>query len=225
MLVEYWMNKNPITLNVDDSMKKAMDLLMENKIHMLPVMENGHLAGTVTDHDLKRAKAAIASTMDTYDFSEIYEEIKVLSFMSLDLVTIPWNFSIEETAEILIEKKINGAPVVDSDGNLEGVITNTDIFNALISLTGLKKRGIQFGILVEDTLGTIKEITELIGKYGGKIASILTSYEKAPKGYRTVYLRMYDINRAKLPDLREALTEKARLLYMLDLREGTRKIF
>jgi acetoin utilization protein AcuB len=57
------------------------------------------------------------------------------------------------------------------------------------------------------------------------MASILTSYEKAPEGYRNVYIRMYGINRLKLEELKAALKEKATLLYMVDHRNNNREIY
>ncbi len=56
----------------------------------------------------------------------------------------------EETAEVLLSNRISGCPVVDKDGNIKGVITKNDLFKAVISLSGLAKRGVQFGFLLED---------------------------------------------------------------------------
>jgi acetoin utilization protein AcuB len=225
MLVKYWMSKDVITVQVDDSMQKAMDLMDKNDIHMLPVMDNTDLVGIVTDRDLKRAKAAIGTSMNTYDFQKLQSEIKVESFMSSDLITVQRDVSIEETAEKLIMNKISGVPVVGDDGILEGVITKTDLFKVLISLTGLKKRGIQFALIVKDMPGSIREITEIIRKYGGRMACILTSYERVPKGFRRIYIRMYSIDRFKLRRLEEELREKAKLLYMVDHKEVVREIY
>lgn len=55
MLVKDWMNKNVITLDVTDTMQHAINIVMENKISLMPVMEDGKLVGIVTDRDLKRA--------------------------------------------------------------------------------------------------------------------------------------------------------------------------
>ena len=225
MLVRYWMNTNPVSVHADDAMKSAMDLLNTHKFHMLPVLDDNRLVGVVTGQDLKRAKTAIASTMDCYDYSEIYLEIKVRSFMSMELVSVSWDLSIEEAAEVLLGSGISGAPVVDDAGNLVGVITKTDLFKALISLTGLKKRGVQFGMIVEDKLGATRELIKTISQYGGKIACVLTSYERAPQGYRRVYLRMYGVDRLKLSEIKKILGSRARLLYMLDHREGHREIY
>jgi acetoin utilization protein AcuB len=58
---------------------------------------------------------------------------------------------------VLLKNKIIGVPVVDHDGRLIGVITQADIFRALIALTGVRKRGIQFSFRIEDRTGSIKD--------------------------------------------------------------------
>ncbi len=55
MLVKYWMRKDVATIDVDDSMQDAMNLMKEHAVAMLPVMRNNQLVGVVTDRDLKRA--------------------------------------------------------------------------------------------------------------------------------------------------------------------------
>ena len=225
MLVKYWMSKDVITIQSDDVMTKALALMGEHDIHMLPVMKGAELMGVVTDLDLKRAESAIASTMKSYDIQKYRDQIQVNTFMSKDLITVPKNFSIEEASETLLENNISGVPVVDDEGMIEGVITKSDIFKALISLTGLKKRGIQFAMIVKDIPGSIKEVTEIIRQYGGRMACVLTSYERVPKGFRRIYIRMYGIDRFKIRRLEQDLREKAKLLYMIDHREVLREIY
>ena len=64
-----------------------------------------------------------------------------------------------------------------------------------------------------------------IRKRGGRMTSILTSYDGVEPGYRKVYIRIYDVNRTELALLQNDLTEKAQLLYMVDHRENRRVIF
>jgi len=92
-------------------------------------------------------------------------------------------------------------------------------------LTGLKSSGIMFAFQLEDRPGSIKEVADIIREYGGSIASILSSYDRVKKGYRKAYIRMYGIDRLKLPQLKEELKEKTTLLYMVDLRENKREIY
>ena len=145
--------------------------------------------------------------------------------MTKDPITVPFDYTIEETAEILLENKISGVPVVDQEGKMVGTITQTDLFRALISLTGLSQRGIQFAFLLEDRPGSIKEVTDIIRNYGGRMASILSSYDRIEKGYRKAYIRMYGIDRSRLPELKKDLQGKAVLEYMVDLRDNKREIY
>jgi acetoin utilization protein AcuB len=68
-------------------------------------------------------------------------------------------------------------------------------------------------------------LTDIIRGYGGRLLSILTSYDRVPKGYRTLYVRAFGLDRKKLPELKSKLTEGAKLLYMIDHRENRREIY
>ena len=225
MLVNHWMSKQVITVDANDSMNKAIHLLKEHNIKMLPVMEKGRLVGIVTDRDLKRASASDATTLEIHELLYLISKIKIKEIMTKKPITVPEDYTVEETAEVLLKHNISGVPVVDQHHNVVGTITQNDIFRILISLTGAEKKGIQFGIEVEDRPGSIREVTDIIREYGGRMASILTSYDMAPEGFRQVYIRMYGIDRFKLNRLKEKLGEKARLLYMVDRREVHRETF
>jgi acetoin utilization protein AcuB len=225
MLVKNWMSKNVITVNIKDSMQDAIKLLKENDIKMLPVMKKGKLVGIITDRDLKRASASDATTLDVHELLFLLSKIKIKDIMTKDPIMIPDDFTVEETAEILLKNKISGAPVINNEGQVVGTITQTDLFKVLISLTGVGTKGIQFAFLLEDEPGSIKVIADEIRKYGGRMVSILTSYQSAPQGYRRVYIRMYDIERAEIEKLKEEQRQKGTLLYVVDHKKNKREIY
>jgi len=225
MLVKNWMSKTVVTIEEDDSMQHAMSLMKEHKIRMLPVVAKGKLVGVVSDTDLKRASASDATTLDMHELLYLISKIRVQDIMTKTPITVPQNFTVEETAELLMRKKISGCPVLDDDGLVVGVITRDDLFKVLIMLSGLGKKGIQLAFQVEDRSGSIKNITDVIRKYDGRIASILSSYEYAAPGHRIVYIRTYDIDRAVLPKLVEELKQVAMLIYIVDHRDNKREIF
>jgi len=224
MLVMNWMSKTVVTVDVNDSMENAMKLLKDHDINMLPVMEKGKLVGVVTDRDVKRSSASDATTLEIHELLYLVSKIKVKDIMTKDPVTVPSDYTIEETAQVLLENNISGVPVVDKK-RVVGTITQTDIFRALISLTGVGKRGIQLAFQVEDRPGSIREVADIIRKHGGRIVSILSSYEHVPEGYRKVYIRDYGIERKELKQLKNELKEKATLLYMVDHRENKREVY
>jgi len=225
MLVKNWMSKNVITVDINDSMEDAMKHLKEHDIRMLPVMKKGKLVGIVTDRDLKKASASDATTLEIHELLYLLTKIKVKDIMTKDVIVVPPDYTVEETAQVLEKNRISGVPVVDADGQLVGTITQTDLFRVLISLTGVGNGGIQFGFQVADRPGSIKEIADVIRSFGGRMVSILTSYDDVPEGYRKVYIRMRSIERASLQRLIKDLGTKATLLYMVDHRENKREIY
>lgn len=225
MLVKDWMSKNVITLDVTDTLQQAINISLDHHVSVLPVLEDGKLVGVVTDRDLKRASPSDAALLDIQQILYHLSRLEVGAIMSRYPITVPPDCTIEETAEILRDNKISGAPVVDAGGNIVGIITKNDLFKAMIFLTGLSKKGAQFGFLLEDRPGSIKEITDIIRTYHARLVSILTSYEKAPEGYRHVYIRAFDVDREKMPRLVDELRAKAKLLYIVDHRENKREIY
>lgn len=225
MLVKNWMSKEVVTIDINNSMMDATRKLREHHISMLPVMKKGKLVGIVTDRDIKKASASDATTLEVHELLYIISNIKIKDLMTKNPFTVPPDYTIGETAELLLEKNISGVPVLNKKSDVTGVITKSDIFRALISLTGLESKGTQFAFELEDRPGSIKEVSDIIRKYGGRMASILSSYDRAKEGHRKVYIRMYGIDRPQLEQLKEELREKAELLYMVDLRENKREIY
>lgn len=225
MLVKNWMSKKVVTIDVEDSMSHAVSLLKEHKVRMLPVTQKGQLVGIVSDTDLKRASASDATTLDVHELLYLLSKIKVKDIMTKKPITVPPDYTVEETAEILMKHKISGVPVVEKGGDVVGIITRDDLFKVLISLSGLGKRGVQFAFKVEDRPGSIKELSDIIRSSGGRISSILGSYERVPAGFRVVYIRAYDLKREEMPKIIDELGAKALLLYVVDHREDKRQIF
>ena len=229
MLVKDWMSAKIIAVNVQDTLQHAIKLSMENQVGMLPVLEDGKLVGIITDRDLKRASPSDAVLMDVQHILYHLSRLEVGAVMSRYPITIPLYHTVEEAASVLLTNKISGAPVVDEHGEIKGIITKNDLFRAMISLSGLSKRGVQFGLLLEDRAGSIKEVTDIVRKHNARLVSILSSREKSPKGYRQVYIRAFNVDRTTLPklteEIKEILRDSSRLLCEGDHRENKREIY
>jgi acetoin utilization protein AcuB len=235
MLVKNWMRENVVTISVNDSVPDAVALLKKHQIRMLPVMDEGKMVGVVTDRDLKKVSPSDVIPFEIHELAYKLTQIKVGEVMSKPPITVPLDYTVEEAAQVLLAQKISGVPVVDHEGQLVGTITQSDLFSVLMSVTGMgkrglqyammQKRGIQFAFIVEDRPGSIRELEDIIRKYKGRMTSILSSYERVPDGYRKVYIRMFGIDRSKLPHLKNELKGKARLVYMVDHRENKREIY
>lgn len=225
MLVKKWMSTQVITVKPDSSLQEAVGLLKKHNIRRLPVLANGKLVGIVTDRDLKRASASDATSLEIHELLHLLSLVKIREIMTKSPITVKPDDTIEETAEILMKHKISGAPVVDSMGRLVGVITQNDLFRVLVSLTGIQRKGIQFACQVADVPGAIKELTDIIRQHGGRIASILTTYERGEEGPRNVYIRAYHLKNDAPEKVKKELKNKCLLLYVIDHDRQKRELY
>ena len=113
---------------------------------------------------------------------------------------------------------------MDDKGDLVGVITQTDIFRVLVSLTGVREKGLQFGFLLEDRPGSIKDVADIIRKYGCHLLSIMSS-TNGQEGFRYVYIRSGDCDRDKLEQLKDELKANTNLLYVADPVDKTKEVY
>ena len=225
MLVRNWMCRPPITIKADDPLQAAVALLTKHHIHMLPVVDNDRLTGVITDLDIKRASVSEVFSLEDPELAKSISRVKVSAIMNKKPITIAEDQTVDEAAALLFVHNISGAPVVNQAGKIIGVITKNDIFRMVIALTGIKKKGIQFGLKLKDRPGAIKEITDLIRAHGGRVASILSAGKGDEEVYFNVYIRAYGLDLPNRLRVKEALKEKAELLYAVDHEENTREIY
>ena len=225
MLVKNWMCQPAITIDADDVVSDATWLLKKQEIHMLPVMQKGQLVGIVTGQDIKSASSSDVVSENRTQDSDLLDGITIREIMTPDPVTVRYDYTLEETVEKFLVHNISGLPVVNQQRKVIGVITKSDFFQLILVLTGFGKKGLQLGIELEDRAGCLKEITDIIREYGGRIASIFSTHERADRGNRRLYIRIFDIDQPSLLHLKEVIRKKATLLYIVDHNGKKREIF
>ena len=214
MLVKAWMTADVITVDEDTPMMKASIIMKEKKIRSLPIVDKKRrLIGIVTDRDLRDASPSKATTLDVYELNYLISTIKIKDLMTKDLVFVKPDDTVEFAAILMLENKISSLPVINDKGTLIGIITQTDIFEVLINITGVHTGGIQFAFSLEDRPGSIREVTDVIRSYGGRIVSILSTREAAAEGRHSVYIRIRPLPPDKLRGLVKELDEKFIALY------------
>ncbi|MGI9534425.1 MAG: CBS domain-containing protein [Thermodesulfobacteriota bacterium] len=122
MLVKDFMTINPQIVSPEDDTKVVFNLLLDNKIRQAPVVDKKKLVGIVTDRDLRMALIEDRTT----------PALSIKSVMSMNPVTVGGDTTIEEAARIIIEKKYNALPVVNSNKELIGILTTSDIIEGFI---------------------------------------------------------------------------------------------
>jgi len=225
MLVKKLMTKCVITVDKDDYMLHAVKLLKEHNINRLPVLQKGKLIGIVSGDDLSRPSFSGEASQKMIDNIYRLSKIRVEEVMTKNPILIPEYYTIDEAVDVLVKNDISGAPVINNDGDMVGIITRMDLLKAQRRMVGLEERGITFAFQLKDEPGSIRKVNDLIWNYGGRVASVYTSYEDAPEGFRDVYVRMYGIDRQRLQELEKELQHQGKLIYMVDHVEKTRTYY
>ncbi|MDH5203674.1 MAG: CBS and ACT domain-containing protein [Nitrospirota bacterium] len=188
MFVSNWMTKNVFAVTPDDSISDAVRMMKENGIKHLPVVEGDRVRGILSDRDIKEFTPSKATTLDIYELHYLLAKTKIKEVMKKQVITTTPDAPIEEAAMIMYDQNIGCLPVVENE-RLVGIISDKDIFRALVDITGIRRGGHRINIVVEDRPGSIKEVADTVRNYGFMLQSILTSYERIKEGYRNVIIR------------------------------------
>lgn len=209
MLVQEWMTKDVIAITPDTSMMKASRLMKEKDIRRLPVVdEEGRVVGVVSDRDVKAASPSKATTLDMHELYYLLSELKVKNIMTKSPICARANDSVEGVALIMMERSFGGMPVVDDNNKLIGIITESDIFRVLVSITGVQSGGMQLAFELPNQQGTLRPILDSLREYGGGVISVLTSQESEFAPTRRVYIRLRPLSPAQEQVIVDNLKER-----------------
>ena len=191
MLVQEWMTKEVIAITPETSMMKASRLMKDKKVRRLPVVdEAGRVVGIISDRDIKEASPSKATTLDMHELYYLLSELKVKDIMTKTPVCAKENDSVEGVALVMMERGFGGMPVVAEDNKLVGIITESDIFRVLVTITGVRSGGMQLAFDLPNQRNTLRPILDAVRERGGAVVSVLTSMESDDAPTRRVYLRL-----------------------------------
>lgn len=191
MLVQEWMTKEVIAITRETSMMKASRLMKDKKVRRLPVVdEAGRVVGIISDRDVKEASPSKATTLDMHELYYLLSELKVKDIMTKTPVCAKENDSVEGVALVMMERGFGGMPVVADDNKLVGVITESDIFRVLVTITGVRSGGMQLAFDLPNQRNTLRPILDALRERGGVVVSVLTSMESDDAPTRRVYVRL-----------------------------------
>ncbi|HEX9078770.1 MAG TPA: CBS domain-containing protein [Desulfuromonadaceae bacterium] len=133
--VEQWMTKDPITIDENATIIEAIHLMKERDVRRFPVTCKGKFCGLLTDRMIKEYMPGKASPMDTWEVHYLLSKAMVKDAMNPHPFTITPDAPLSEAARIIHDNKLNGLCVTDQENRLVGLITVTNLTEALIALS------------------------------------------------------------------------------------------
>ena len=132
ILIRDWMTSDPFTIHPQQTVPQAHQMMKKKRIRRLPVVENNELIGIVTYGDIREAQPSNATSLSIYELNYLISLLTIDNVMTPDPITVEADSTIAEAAQIMLEYKVGGLPVLD-DGNLVGIITETDICRVVVA--------------------------------------------------------------------------------------------
>jgi acetoin utilization protein AcuB len=133
LIIKDWMTPNPITVHPQNTLPQVRKLMEEHHIRRLPVVEEDELVGIITLGDIREAQPSDVSALSSYESEQLVELITVDTVMTPDPLTVTPESSIAEAAQLMLEHKVGGLPVMENS-KLVGIITETDFCRLLTTI-------------------------------------------------------------------------------------------
>ena len=205
MKVKHWMTKDPITVSPDTLAVEAQKIMKENKIRRLPVVDKGKLVGMVTFRNLIEAAPSSATSLSIHELNYLIMKIKVKDLMKKNVIAVSPEDTVIDAIVRGVEKGIGGFPVVDDQGQLVGIVTETQIARAMIQLFGTDAKNEIISLENVDLQpGTFGKIVSLVEKLGITIVSMFSLPRRTTDLLR-VYIRIKSGQREEaLQELKKA---------------------
>ena len=185
LLVRDSMTREVETLTPETTAAEALALCRDRRIRHLPVVEDGRLVGIVSDRNLRSATPALGDPSR----AEALQSIRVADVMSREVSTAHPDDPIEQAANEMREKRIGCLPVVEH-GTLIGIVTSSDVMEALTYLVGAHEPGSRMEISVPDRPGTLSGAAGVFGMCGINIVSVVMGARIEPAADGTLDERL-----------------------------------
>lgn len=126
MQVKDIMTKEVATLDSEDELSLANDIMRLGRIRHLPVVSGDTLVGIISERDLFRSSLAQALGYGNKDTREVMKTLRIKDIMVKQVATVAPDTDLRVAVAIMAERKIGCLPVVQ-DNKLMGLVTETDI--------------------------------------------------------------------------------------------------
>ncbi|NLW45350.1 MAG: CBS domain-containing protein [Syntrophomonadaceae bacterium] len=174
MKVRERMSRDLAIVTPDTSIADAFQLMQERRVRRLPVMSKNKLVGIVTIKDLNRVSPSSATSLSIFELNYLLAKTKIKDILpkNMEVITIDADANIEKAAVLMREHQIGGIPVLEN-GELVGIITETNIFDAFIDILGVNRPGTRIDMEVDERVGAVAAVTGIIAQHGISIENIV----------------------------------------------------
>ena len=132
-----WMTSDVATLNMNDSLTIADDVMQLGRVRHMPVLDDeGSLVGVLSQRDLFRGALARVLGFGSHAQDRVIGMLLVKEVMTSQVHTVQPDATLAEAGRRLIEYKIGCVVVTDADDRVVGILTESDFVRGVIEAVG-----------------------------------------------------------------------------------------
>ena len=158
MFVRDCMTPDPRTVEPDATLDEALSLMRALRIRHLPVVDGSRLVGICTWTDLMGMLPLPGRGRRGANGTGLLANAQVKDVMTKDPLTVSPDAPVEIAARMLRERKIGSLPVIERH-MLVGIVTESDLFDALVYLLGGDIRGVRMSLELPNGLADVTRFT------------------------------------------------------------------
>ena len=138
MLIRDLMQRDVVTLRVDNTLGLAEDIMELGRIRHLPVLAGETVVGIVSQRDLYRAAVSSMLQMSREAERNWLATVPVRSVMSPTVFVIAPEMSVREAVELMLARRVGCLPVIEH-GRLVGLVSESDCLRHLAHVLGISE--------------------------------------------------------------------------------------
>src|SRR5258708_32623948 len=126
-----WMTEEVLAVETFDSIALARQLMAKHRVNQLPVLDNDHLVGIVTDRDIRDAYPTRMMINRGQEIDRFAAKVTVEEVMTHDIFIVRPETPLATAVGFLRRHRIGSLPVVQNK-NLVGIITRSHIIHLVL---------------------------------------------------------------------------------------------
>lgn len=206
MYVAQIMSSKVDSATEDMKLSHAAQIMRERNRRFLPVVDdNNSLVGMFSHKELAKSEPSAITTLSVGEVNYLTAKITVGQLMQKSPLTCLPETLVEEAGHIMRQNKVGCLPVIH-DNHLVGVVTEDDILDFLLDITGCSLTDTaRIAIHLPDTTGALGALMGKINDFGGYIATVVSPVSRDETGKRIAIIRYRADNPEGLDDHLQAL--------------------
>jgi acetoin utilization protein AcuB len=190
MYVQQIMSRPVDSVSADIKLRDAAQLMRERGRRFLPVVDaDQHLVGLLSHRELEKAEPSSITTLSVGEVNYLMAKVTVADVMHKAVISCAPDTLVEEAGRLMREKGIGSLPVVQ-EGRLVGIVTDDDILDFLLAITGSNLTdSTRIAVHLPDRTGELGTLLKAINGLGGYIATVVSPVLPDETGMRVAIIR------------------------------------